>query len=312
MKILFMGTPDFAVSSLKSIVEAGHTITSVITQPDKPKGRGHKMAHPPVYDYAQTLGFTIHQPETLKNNAIHEILSKEQPELIVVVAYGKILPEYVLDFPKYGCVNVHASLLPQYRGAAPIQRCIINGESITGVTTMYMAKGLDTGDMIEKVVVPIEINDNFETLHDKLADAGGKIIISTIDAIENGTAKREIQNDELSTYAEMITKETARIDWSKNAKDIYNQIRGLYPVPKAFSVLGDSQIKITSGRYTECNSTSECGTVIEVGSDYIRVKCADNSALDILEIQPAGKRVMTVCDYLKGNHIDIGTKFLND
>lgn len=309
MRILFMGTPDFAVSALKAIVSAGHDITSVITQPDKPKGRGHKMAHPPVYDYADSMGFKIHQPTTLKDNAISDILNKEQPELIVVVAYGKILPEYVLDFPKHGCVNVHASLLPKYRGAAPIQRCIIDGETVTGVTTMYMAKGLDTGDMIEKIAVDIAENDNFETLHDKLANAGAKLIISTIDSIANGTVTREVQDESISTYAEMITKETARIDWAKSAKDIYNQIRGLYPVPKSFSFLRDIQVKITSGRYTDCNIAAEYGTVTEVGSDYIRVKCGENSALDILEIQPAGKRVMSVNEYLRGNCISIGERF---
>lgn len=309
MRILFMGTPDFAVSALKSIVDAGHTITSVITQPDKPKGRGHKMAHPPVYDYAESLGFSIHQPETLKDNAILDILNTEKPELIVVVAYGKILPEYVLNYPKNGCINVHASLLPKYRGAAPIQRSIIDGESETGVTTMYMAKGLDTGDMIEKIKVDIAKDDNFETLHDKLAEAGAKIIISTIGAIEDGTVIREVQDDSLSTYAEMITKETARIDWCKNAKDIYNLIRGLCPVPKAFAFLGDTQVKITLGRYLDCTVSADCGSVVEVGSDYIRVKCADDTAIDILEIQPAGKRVMPVGEYLKGNNVAIGAKF---
>ncbi len=310
MKILFMGTPDFAVSSLKAIIDAGHTITSVITQPDKPKGRGHKMAHPPVYDYAYSLGIKIHQPQSLKNDAILEILKEECPELIVVVAYGKILPEYVLNFPKFGCVNVHASLLPKYRGAAPIQRSIIDGETVTGVTTMYMEKGLDTGDMIENISVTIENNDNFETLHDKLASAGGKIIVSTIETISTGNINRIPQNDEHSTYAEMITKETARIDWGKNAKDIYNLIRGLYPVPKAFSFIGENQIKVTSVRCVKCDSMAECGDIIDVGTDYIRVKCADNTAIDILEIQPAGKRIMTVYDYLKGNNISVGEKFL--
>lgn len=310
MRILFMGTPDFAVSALKAIVEAGHTITGVITQPDKPKGRGHKMAHPPVYEYAESMGFTIYQPETLKNNAIYDILNTEAPELIIVVAYGKILPEYVLNFPKYGCVNVHASLLPKYRGAAPIQRSIIDGESITGVTTMYMAKGLDTGDMIEKISVEITETDNFETLHDKLAVAGAQIIVSTIDAIADGSVKREVQDDSLSSYAEMITKETARIDWSKNAKNIYNQIRGLCPVPKAFSFLSDTRIKITLSRYTSCTEIAEFGSVVEVGNDYIRVKCGGDTALDILEIQPDGKRVMPVKEYLKGNTVSVGEKFV--
>lgn len=310
MRILFMGTPDFAVSSLKAIAEAGHTITGVITQPDKPKGRGHKMAHPPVYDYAETMGFTIYQPETLKNNGIADILKETSPELIIVVAYGKILPQYVLDFPKYGCVNVHASLLPKYRGAAPIQRSIIDGETVTGVTTMYMAKGLDTGDMIEKISVEITEEDNFETLHDKLATAGAEIIVTTIDSIEKGTVKREVQDDSLSTYAEMITKETARIDWAKNAKDIYNQIRGLYPVPKAFSTLGNTGFKITNSRYNEGVSSSEVGSIIEVGSDYVRVQCGENTVLDITELQPEGKRAMPVREYLKGNNISVGERFV--
>ncbi len=309
MRILFMGTPDFAVSALKSIVDAGHIITSVITQPDKPKGRGHKMAHPPVYDYAESLGISIHQPVTLKDNAILDILNAEKPELIVVVAYGKILPEYVLNYPENGCINVHASLLPKYRGAAPIQRSIIDGESETGVTTMYMAKGLDTGDMIEKIKVDIAEDDNFETLHDKLAEAGAKIIITTINAIEAGTVSREVQDDSLSTYAEMITKETARINWCQNAKHIYNLIRGLCPVPKAFTFLGDTQVKITLGRYFDSEVSADCGSIIEVGSDYIRVKCADDTAMDILEIQPAGKRVMPVGEYLKGNNVTVGEKF---
>ncbi len=310
MRILFMGTPDFAVSALKAIAAAGHTITSVITQPDKPKGRGHKLAHPPVYEYAESAGFHIHQPPTLKDNAILSILESEKPELIVVVAYGRILPEYVLNFPKYGCVNVHASLLPKYRGAAPIQRCIIDGEEVTGVTTMYMAKGLDTGDMIEKITVDISDNDNFDTLHDKLADAGARVIISTIDAISGGTALREVQDDSLSTYAEMITKETARIDWSKNAKDIYNLIRGLSPVPKAFSLLADTQVKITLSRCADSSVAADCGSIVEVGGDYIRVKCGDNTALDILDIQPSGKRVMPVSEYLKGNSVTVGEKFM--
>ncbi len=309
MQILFMGTPDFAVSALKAIVEAGHGVTSVITQPDKPKGRGHKMAHPPVYEYAEAAGLKIHQPEILKNNGIADILESEKPELIIVVAYGKILPEYVLNYPKYGCVNVHASLLPKYRGAAPIQRCIIDGESVTGVTTMYMAKGLDTGDMIEKISVDIDAEDDFEALHDKLADAGSRIILSTISKIESGTAEREVQDDALSTYAEMITKETARICWSKNAKDIYNLIRGLHPVPKAFTFLGDTQMKITRASYVECTEAGEHGSIVYVEGDCIRILCGENSALDVHELQPQGKRVMPVKEYLKGNKLSVGDRF---
>ena len=281
----------------------------VITQPDKPKGRGHKMAHPPVYEYAVENNLEIYQPETLKNNGIADILNDTNPELIVVVAYGKILPEYVLNFPKYGCVNVHASLLPKYRGAAPIQRSIIDGESVTGVTTMYMEKGLDTGDVIEKIEVKIADTDNFETLHDKLACAGAKLIVSTIDAIRNNTVAREKQDDSLSTYAEMITKETARIDWNKSAKDICNLIRGLSPVPKAFTFISDIQLKIGSARLADSSDASVSGTIIGTGDDYIRVSCGSGTALDILEIQPAGKRMMSVGEYLRGNPVESGVKF---
>lgn len=309
MKILFMGTPDFSVHTLKSLVNAGHNITSVITQPDKPKGRGHKMTHPPVYDCAAEMNLTIHQPETLKNNAIADILDAEKPELIVVVAYGKILPEYVLNFPQYGCVNVHASLLPKYRGAAPIQRVIIDGETETGITTMYMAKGLDTGDMIEKAVVKITEDDTFESLHDKLAETGSKLIVSTVSAIENGTAVREVQDDSLSCYAEMITKETARIDWNKSAHDIYNLVRGLYPVPKAFTFMDGTQFKITSGSYHDYKGSEIPGIVVEVTDDYIRVACGNGSAFDITGIQPEGKRAMSVNDYLKGNEVKTGRIF---
>ena len=311
MRIMFMGTPDFSVCVLKAIVDAGHTICSVITQPDKPKGRGHKMAHPPVYDYAHDMGFDIYQPETLKDNAILDILNKENPELIVVVAYGKILPEYVLNFPKHKCVNVHASLLPEYRGAAPIQRSIIDGKTLTGVTTMYMEKGLDTGDMIEMSAVEITEYDNFETLHDKLALEGAKLIVSTIKKIEDGTADAQKQDDSLSCYAEMITKETARIDWSKNAKAIYNQVRGLYPVPKAFSFLGEKHVKITSGVYLDETTNSAPGEIVKVGKDYINVACGENTVFSIKEIQPAGKRPLSVGEYLRGNTVNENDRFLS-
>lgn len=311
MRIMFMGTPDFSVCVLKAIVDAGHTICGVVTQPDKPKGRGHKMAHPPVYDYAESMGFDIYQPQTLKDNAISDILNKENPELIVVVAYGKILPEYVLNFPKHKCVNVHASLLPEYRGAAPIQRSIIDGKTLTGVTTMYMEKGLDTGDMIEKANVEITEQDNFETLHDKLALAGAELIVSTIEKIDSGTVSAEKQDDSLSSYAQMITKETARIDWNKNAKDIFNQVRGLYPVPKAFSFLGEKHVKITSGIYLDKTTTLSPGEIIEVGKDFINVSCGQNSVFSIKEIQPEGKRPIAVGEYLKGNSVSENDRFLS-
>ena len=197
------------------------------------------MTHTPVYEEALKMNVPIYTPENLKRETFFDILNEISPDIIVVVAYGKILPEYILNYPKYGCINVHASLLPKYRGAAPIQRSIIDGEKVTGVTTMYMAKGLDTGDMLLKTEVTIEDNDNFETLHDKLSDAGASLIVRTLEQLSNNSCKPQTQDDSLSTYAHMITKETCLIDWNKNAQDVHNLIRGLCPVPKAFTTYGE-------------------------------------------------------------------------
>lgn len=303
MNIMFMGTPDFAVNSLKALHSAGHNISAVVTVPDKPRGRGHKMTHTPVYEEALKLNVPIYTPENLKRETFFDILDKVSPDIIVVVAYGKILPEYILNYPKYGCVNVHASLLPKYRGAAPIQRSIIEGEKITGVTTMYMAKGLDTGDMLLKTEVAIEDNDNFETLHNKLSDAGASLIVSTLEQLFNNTCKPQAQDDALSTYAHMITKETCLIDWNKNARDVHNLIRGLSPVPKAFTTYGGKQLKILSSRISDNSSKEPTGTILSVKNDSITVSCGEETAIDILSIQFEGKKPMSVFEYLKGNTI---------
>ena len=305
MRVMFMGTPDFSVYSLKLLVEEGYNVTSVVTQPDKKKGRGHKMAHPPVFDYAFENGIEIFQPENLKKENFEEILINQNPDIIVVAAYGKILPEYVLNYPKYGCINVHASLLPKYRGAAPIQRCIIDGEDKTGVTIMYMEKGLDTGDMILKKEVEITRDDNYESLHDKLANIGTIALKEALKLIENGNFTREKQNDELSNYAPMIDKETAKIDWSKNAEDVFNLVRGLYPYPKAYTTYDAKLFKICKAEVTDKKSNSKFGEITNVYKDSFEVECGDFN-LKVTKIQTEGKKEMEVLDYLKGNIIEKG------
>ncbi len=305
MKIMFMGTPDFSVYSLKLMIDEGYDVTSVVTQPDKKKGRGHKMAHPPVYDYAFEKGIKIFQPENLKKENFEEILTSQNPDIIVVAAYGKILPEYVLNYPKYGCINVHASLSPKYRGAAPIQRCIIDGEKKTGVTIMYMEKGLDTGDMILKKEVEITKDDNYETLHDKLANVGTEALKEALFMIENGKMTREKQDDALSNYAPMIDKETAKIYWNKNADEIFNLVRGLYPYPKAITTYDSKLFKICKANVTSKKSNGAFGEIVEVFKDSFDVACND-FVLNVTRIQIEGKKEMEVSDFLKGNTIEKG------
>ena len=308
MNIMFMGTPEFAVESLEALyAHEGFSVTSVVTREDKPRGRGHKMTHTAVYDCADSHGTKIYQPKNLKKENFEEILLAEKPDLIAVVAYGRILPEYVLDFPKYGCVNVHSSLLPKYRGAAPMQQCIINGEKITGVTTMLMDKGLDTGDMLLKESVEIDVNDTFETIHDTLAPIGAKLLVSTIEQLSNGTAVREQQDESLMTYAPMIDKTTAHINWTKNADDIRNLIRGLYPFPCAYAVCNGKIMKIESAHITIDNSDAQCGTVAAVDGKNFTVKCGNGTALVIDRLRPEGKKSMNTEDFLRGNSIERGT-----
>ena len=301
MKILFMGTPDFAVESLKALANAGHEITGVVTIPDKPRGRGHKLAHTPVYEAALSMGYTIYTPSTLRQDEFQSVLEATEPDAIVVVAYGKILPEYALNYPKFGCINVHASLLPKYRGAAPMQRCIIDGEKITGVTTMYMEKGLDTGDMLLKKEIEIRNDDNFETIHNKLASCGAELIVETMSVLESGTCKAEKQDDSLACYAHMITKETCLIDWQKDATAIHNLVRGLYPVPKAYTYYEGKQMKILATQVASLTTTAFPGTIVSIDKDSFSVACGSGTVLEILSVQPEGKRMMAVSEYLKGN-----------
>jgi len=297
MRILFMGTPDFAAESLKALIKDGRDVAAVISQPNKPKNRGMKVALTPVAAVAEEAGIPVYQPETLKGGAIEELLKEVNPDIIVVVAYGKLLPEYVLNYPKYGCINIHGSLLPKYRGAAPIQYTILNGEAEGGVTSMYMAKGMDTGDMILKKSTPVTESDTAGVLHDRLAIIGAELLLETLDAIKEGTAPRQAQNDSEATYASQLTKEMGNIDWNKSADEVINLIRGLDPWPSAYSFADGKRFKIFTSKKED--RSGEAGKVLEVGNGVL-VACGEGS-IRIFEIQPENKKRMKVEDFLRGN-----------
>ncbi len=302
MRILFMGTPDFAKVCFESLLDSGNEIVGVVTQPDKPKGRGYTLMPPPVKVSALEHNIPVYQPDTLKDESFAELLSELNPELIVVVAYGKILPKNVLDYPVYGCINVHGSLLPKYRGAAPIQRAIIDGEKTTGITTMYMAEGLDTGDMIEMYEIAIRPEDNFETMHDKLADLGAYALMSTIKVIQSGNVKRYKQDDSKSTYAKKIEKTDCLLDFSKSAEELHNQIRGTSPFPLSFAFLNGKMIKIISSFLTDKTTSKPAGTVIslEKGNIYI---ATGNGVIGGDSVLPEGKGRMKSADFINGRKI---------
>lgn len=311
MKILFMGTPDFALFSLKALVEGGkHEICGAVTQPDKPKGRGYALIPSPVKAYALEKGIEVYQPQTLKDEAFASLLEKLSPELIVVVAFGKILPPNVINFPKYGCINVHGSLLPEYRGAAPMQRAIIDGKTVTGITTMYMAEGLDTGDMLLTRRLPIEENDNFENIHDGLGALGAQTLLETLELIEKGEAKRIPQNDALATYAKKITKEDCQLDFDTDALSVHNLIRGLSPVPLSFTHTPDGKLlKVIESRVADAereHGDGEIGRVISL-ENGIEVACRKGS-VRILRLIPQGKSRMSAEDFIRGRKINLGDK----
>ncbi len=301
-----MGTPDFSVPCLEGLIEAGHDVALVVTQADKPKGRGHKLMPPPVKDCALAHNIPVFQPEKMKDDSSFEALKAVNAGVFIVVAYGKILPERVLTLPKYGCINVHASLLPKYRGAAPIQWSIINGESKTGVTTMQMDVGLDTGDMLLKEEIEITDEDTGTTLHDKLSIAGKKVLLDTLTALENGSLKPEKQNDAESCYAPMINKETAKIDFNKSAEEICYLIRGMNSYPYAHTLYEGKLMKIAIATPEKDESlTGKPGEILTVKDKYFTVKCGAGT-LKITEIQMEGKRKMSVEDYVKGNTLTVG------
>lgn len=305
MKIVFMGTPDFAVASLSALYEDGHEISLVVTQPDKPKGRGHKMMPSAVKVFAQEHGLPVYQPESMKTEDAFSRMTEEKADLFVVAAYGQILPQRILDIPKHGSVNIHASLLPKYRGAAPIQRCIIEGETVTGVTTMQMNAGLDTGDMLVKKQVEITKDDTSETLHDKLAIAGTDAIRETILQIENGTLSPEKQDDSMSCYAAMIDKSTGMMHFEEGAQTLYNLVRGLNSYPYAHTVYQGQRFKVIRAVAVSGMYSGAVGEILSVTKDGILVKCGEGALL-ICEVQFEGKKKMPVSEYIKGNKLETG------
>ena len=312
MKILFMGTPDFAEESLRSLVEANYDIIGVVTNPDKPKGRGMKMVASPVKEYAEKKGLKIYQPEKIrKNDQFIEEIKNLNPDVICVVAYGKILPKEILEIPKLGCINVHGSLLPKYRGAAPIQWAVLNGDKITGVTTMYMDEGMDTGDMILKEEVEIGEDETTGELWQKLSKTGGKLLVKTLKEIENGTALRQKQSNDY-TIAPMLSKEMAKIDWNKKTvQEIKNLVRGLNPIMGAYTFLNGKKIKfwkVDLAKEDEiiAENLNFLGNGVVLLSDskeglYIKAK---GGILKVLEIQGENAKRMSIYDYLRGNPIN--------
>lgn len=303
MRILFMGTPDIAVGCLQKIIDEKHDIIGVVTQPDKPVGRGKKMGMPPVKELALKYDLPVYQPIKARDEEFVNILKDLNPDLIVVVAFGQILPKSILDIPKFGCVNVHVSLLPKYRGAAPINWVIINGEDKTGVTTMYMDEGLDTGDMI--LTSEFELNDEITAgeLHDIMKEEGAKVLKETIDLIEKGEAPRIPQNHDEFTYAPMMNKTLGQIDFSKSAKEIHNLVRGVNPWPSAYTTYKGQTMKIWKTKVLSESSDKAPGTILKVDKEGIRVSTKDNVIL-ISEIQMPGKKRVLVEEYIKGNSIE--------
>ncbi len=306
MRIVFMGTPEFAVPCLERLIRDGHEVIGVLTQPDKPKGRGYAMTPPPVKQAALKAGISVYQPSSVKTEEALAQLSALAPELIVVVAYGKILPKAVLELPEYGCINVHASLLPRLRGAAPIQWSILRGDQKTGVTTMYMDAGLDTGDMLLKAETEIGENETAGELHDKLSNLGAQLLSNTLSALQEGTLQRTPQQDGESTCAPMLDKSLCPIDWSKSAQEIHNQIRGLSPWPVAVTSLQGKRMKVHASRLTGYASELPCGTVTGA-DDAICISCGDGMVLSLLCVQSEGGKRMTAADFLRGHPIPVGT-----
>lgn len=308
MRIVFMGTPDFSVPCLRALLEHGDEVVGVFTQPDKPKGRGYQMIPTPVKKEALSHGIPVYQPTSLRKGedaeSAMQTLRTLAPDLIVVVAYGQILPQSVLDLPKYGCVNVHASLLPQYRGAAPIQRVILNGEVETGVTTMQMAAGLDTGDMLIKSRTAIDPNETAGELHDRLAALGAQTLCDTVDAIADGTLSPEVQDDALSCYAGMITKDMSVLDFSQPAAVVHNTIRGI----SGTAFMNGRRIKFHRSELTDRTADPAQAGVLVDASELL-IACGDGCCVRITELQAEGGKRLRAADFLRGNKLEQGTRF---
>ncbi len=312
MRILFMGTPDFALFSLSALLEAGENVVGVVTQPDKPRGRKYVLTPPPVKVYATERGIPVYQPGSLRGEEFANLLAKIDPDLIVVTAYGKILPANVLEYPKYGCINVHGSILPEYRGAAPMQRAIMEGKTETGVTTMQMDVGMDTGDMLLIERIAIAENDNFETVHDKLGEASKKALTDTLVALKNGTLTPAKQDDTQATYAAKIGNEDCVLDFAHSAKALHDQIRGLSPFPLCFTHTPDGKmLKIVAAEVgMEEGEQGRPGEVISLASGKIEVACGAGT-LFLLTVLPEGKKRMSAADLINGRRIAIGEMLSN-
>ena len=308
MKDIFMGTPDFSVGTLEALIEAGHEVALVVTQPDKPKGRGGKMQYTPVKEVAVAHNIPVYQPKRIREPECIEELRKYNADIMVVIAFGQILPKEILEMTPYGCVNVHASLLPSYRGAAPIQWAVINGEKVSGVTTMQMNEGLDTGDMLLKVEIPLDEKETGGSLHDKLAEAGARLCVETLDALKAGTVTPEKQGDSPTAYAKMLDKHMGKIDWKMSAKEIERMIRGLNPWPSAYTRWNenDKGMKIWEAEVAEGQTDKAAGTVVEVAKDGFFVQTGDG-LLKITALQIPGKKRMDAAAFLRGYQMETGT-----
>jgi methionyl-tRNA formyltransferase len=313
MKILFMGTPDFAVPSIALLLEQGYEVAAVVTQPDRPKGRKQELAPPPVKAFALEHGLKVLQPEKLRSPEGVAEVSAIAPDLIVTAAYGQILPKSVLNLPRLGCINVHGSLLPRYRGGAPIQRAIINGETVTGVTLMYMAEGLDTGDMIAKVEVPITDEDTAGSMFNKLSDAGSKLLMEWLPRIAEGSAGRTPQANDEATYAPNLTREDEKLDWGQTSRQLFNRVRGLNPMAGGFTYLDGEIFKVWGCRIPQSSDTRirpewtgfVAGSVLETDSIGIRIRTGDGS-LVLTEVQPAGKKALAATEFARGARLAPG------
>ena len=305
MRVVFMGTPDFASASLERLLCSSHEVIGVFTQPDKPVGRGMKLQPSPVKAVALSAGLPVYQPEKVKNGEALEILKELQPDILAVVAYGKLLPEDVLQLPKHGAVNVHGSLLPKYRGAAPIQWAVLNGDRITGVSTMFLAKEMDAGDVIFSEETPIGEQETAGELFDRLAVMGADLLVKTLDAIEAGTAPRTPQNHGEATFTTMITKDLCPIDWNRRPREIVKHVCGLSPWPTATAELDGQTMKIHKAEISEQKTNAVPGTVIAAGKQGITVACADG-AVTITELQAPGKKRMRAADWLLGHPLSVG------
>ena len=308
MKVVFMGTPDFAVETLKALYEAGHEIILAVSQPDKPKGRSGKLAHTPVKEFALEHDIPVYQPVKIRAEESVEYLKQYQADVFVVAAFGQILPKVILDMPRLGCVNVHGSLLPKYRGAAPIQWAVINGEKVSGNTTMLMGPGLDDGDMLLKSEMELAADETGGSLFDKLAIDGGKLAVKTIEALDRGEITPIPQDESKATHVGMIHKEMGNVDWTKPADEIERLIRGLNPWPSAFSFIDGKQVKLWSA--TVVDGTGEPGAIMDVNKNVFTVACG-SQALEINELQLEGKKRMATGDFLRGYSLETGKRFVN-